>query len=88
MSSGGRLMADRESLLDDRRWESHWLIERPTGVPHPEYWDGSGWTSDPWKARRYATQQEGERHLRRWLAHPTVLVAKVVSHGFGSPVGE
>jgi len=66
-------------------WELRWLIERPVeGRAHPEYWDGSGWTDDPWKAQAFATKEDGERRINSDLHPfiPTIVTAKVVSHGF------
>ena len=73
-------------------WNSYWLIERPVeGRAHPEYWAAAAvapvgeWTDDPWKATRYATQEDAERALRPRGGFALPGTAKAISHGFEEP---
>lgn len=64
---------------------TYWLIERPGEPGRPEYWGTKRkWTTDPWKARWFNTEDEANRLIRSGTHPfiPTVVEAKAVSHGF------
>lgn len=82
-------MSASQNTHSVKGWQSHWLIERGSNQGSPQVYIEAGterpgarwygkWTTDPWKARRWATEQEAEQ----FVDHYAIEYCAVVSHGF------